>query len=158
MKTRITILVFFNHYLSSTLSSTIRLPRGLVSVYYYKGSQVPLRLVLVSRSVLVLSQPSDVSDLVPLHLVLITLLSPMCSCCVTICLSQAYGCGDHYIKTKIPLWQNNKKQPGLSGKGQDCLSHSKLQEAESSMSWKNTSKMPIGELLTETKVITSDHK
>ena len=37
----------------------------------HKGSQVPLHLALVSRSVLVLSQPSDVSDLVPLHLVLI---------------------------------------------------------------------------------------
>ena len=35
-------------------------------------------LVLMSRSVLVLSQPSDVSDLVPLHLVSITLLSPTC--------------------------------------------------------------------------------
>ena len=65
MKTRIAILVFFNHYLSSILSSTIRLPRGLVSAHYYKGSQVPSRLVLISRSVLVLSQPSDVSDLVP---------------------------------------------------------------------------------------------
>ena len=69
MKTRIAILVFFNHYLSSISSSTIRLPRGLVSVYYYKGSQVPLCLVLVYKSVLVLSQPSDVSNLVPLCLV-----------------------------------------------------------------------------------------
>ena len=71
MKTRIAILVFFNHYSSSISSYIIRLPRGLVSVHYYKGSQVPLCLVLVSKSVLVLSQPSDVSDLVPLHLVLI---------------------------------------------------------------------------------------
>ena len=69
MKTRIAILVFFNHYLSSILSSTIRLPRGLVSAHYYKGSQVPSRLVLISRSVLVLSQPSDISDLVPSCLV-----------------------------------------------------------------------------------------
>ena len=36
-------------------------------------------LVLVSRSVLVLSQPSDVSNLVPSHLVSITLLSPTSS-------------------------------------------------------------------------------
>ena len=42
-------------------SSIIRLPRGLVSVRYYKGSQVSSHLVLVSRSVLVLSQPSDVT-------------------------------------------------------------------------------------------------
>ena len=42
-------------------SSLIRLPRGLVSAHYYKGSQVPSRLVLASRSVLVLSQPSDVT-------------------------------------------------------------------------------------------------
>ena len=79
MRTRITILVFFNHYLSSTLSSIIRLPRGLVSTYYNKGSQVPLCLVLVSKSVLVLSQPSDVNDLVPSRLVSISLLSPTSS-------------------------------------------------------------------------------
>ena len=69
MKTRIAILVFFNHYQLSISSSIIRLPRGLVSVLYYKGSQVPSCLVLVSRSVLVLSQPSDIIDLVPLCLV-----------------------------------------------------------------------------------------
>ena len=69
MKTRITILVFFNHYLSSISSLIIRLPRGLVSVHTHKGSQVPSHLVLISRSVLVLSQPSDISDLVPSCLV-----------------------------------------------------------------------------------------
>ena len=68
-KTRIAILVFFNHYSSSISSLIIRLPRGLVSIYTNQGSQVPLRLVLVSRSVLVLSQPSDISDLVPPRLV-----------------------------------------------------------------------------------------
>ena len=47
----------------------ICLPRGLVSVHTYKGSQVSSCLVLVSRSVLVLSQPSDIIDLVPLCLV-----------------------------------------------------------------------------------------
>ena len=83
MRTRITILVFclhyFNHYLSSILSSIICLPRGLVCVHNNKGSQVPSCLVLVSKSVLVLSLPSDVSDLVPSGLVLITLLSPTSS-------------------------------------------------------------------------------
>ena len=64
-------MVFFNHYSSSILSLTTRLPRGLVSVHTHKGSQRPLCLVLISRSILVLSQPSDVSDLVPLRLVLI---------------------------------------------------------------------------------------
>ena len=77
MKTRIAILVFFNHYYLLNSSFIIRLPRGLVSIHYYKGSQVPSRLVLVSTSVLVLSQPSDISDLVPLSLVSIALLSPM---------------------------------------------------------------------------------
>ena len=72
MKTRIAILVFFNHYLHSTSSSIIRLPRGLASVHTHKGSQVPSCLVLISRSVLVLSQPSDVSNLVPSCLVSIT--------------------------------------------------------------------------------------
>ena len=55
------------------MSLIIRLPKGLVSGYTHKGSQVPLHLVLVSRSVLVLSQPSDVIDLVPSCLVLIAL-------------------------------------------------------------------------------------
>ena len=40
---------------------------------------MPLRLVLVSKGVLVLSQPSDISDLVPSRLVSICLLSPMLS-------------------------------------------------------------------------------
>ena len=60
----------------------------------------------MSTSVLVLSQPSDVSDLVPSHLVLIDLLSPTSSAASHICLSQAYGCSDRYIKTKIPLWRD----------------------------------------------------
>ena len=68
-KTRIAILVFFNHYLPLISSLLIRLPRGLVSIHTHKGSLVPSHLVLVSRSVLVLSQPSDVCDLVPLRLV-----------------------------------------------------------------------------------------
>ena len=72
-------MVFFNHYLSPISSLIIRLPRGLVSVQYYKGSQVPSHLVLISRSVFVLSQPSDVSDLVPLRLVSISPLSPASS-------------------------------------------------------------------------------
>ena len=51
-------MVFFNHYLYSISSSLICLPRGLVSVYYCKGSQVPSQLVLVSKSVLVLVSKS----------------------------------------------------------------------------------------------------
>ena len=45
-----------------------------------------------------LSQPSDVSDLVPSRLVSISLLSPTFSAMLHICLSQAYGCSDHYNK------------------------------------------------------------
>ena len=62
---------------------------------YCKGSQVPLRLVPVSRSVLVLNKPSDVSDLVPLCLVSINPLS-LTFHCITNCLSQAYSCSGHY--------------------------------------------------------------
>ena len=72
-KTRIAILVFFNHYLFFTRLLSFACQEAL-SVY--KGSQVSSHLVLISRSVLVLSQPSDISDLVPLHLVSINLLSP----------------------------------------------------------------------------------
>ena len=50
-------------------SSIIRLPRGLVCVHTYKGIQVSLYLVIVTTSVLVLSQPSGVNDLVPSCLV-----------------------------------------------------------------------------------------
>ena len=75
LKTKDCYLGLLQSLLFSNLSSFIHLPRGLVSVHYYKGSQVSLRLVLVSRSVLVLSQPSDVSDLVPPCLVSISLLS-----------------------------------------------------------------------------------
>ena len=89
-------MVFFNHYYLPNSSYLIRLPRGLVSVSYYKGSQVSSHLVLVSRSLLVLSQPSDVSDLVPLCLVSISLLSPMSFATLHICLSQAYSCSDRY--------------------------------------------------------------
>ena len=78
------------------LSLSFTCQESLVSVHYYKGSQVPSRLGLVSRSVLVLSKPSDVSDLVPSCLVSIALLSPTCSCHITNCLSQAYGCSDRY--------------------------------------------------------------
>ena len=63
---------------------------------YYKGSQVPSCLVLVSRSVLVLGQPSDVSDLVPSRLVSINPAKSHIFCHTTICLSQVYGCSDHY--------------------------------------------------------------
>ena len=42
-------------------SSFIHSHQGLVSVQYYKGSQVSSHLVLASSSVLVLSQPSDVT-------------------------------------------------------------------------------------------------
>ena len=48
-----------------------------------------------------LSQPSDVSDLVPLHLVSIALLSPTFSRHLTNCLSQAYGCSDRYTWTAM---------------------------------------------------------
>ena len=79
MKTRIAILVFFNHYLSSILSSIIRSPKALLVLTTTRGAKYHSRLVLVSRSVLVLSQPSDVSSLVPSCLVSITLLSPTSS-------------------------------------------------------------------------------
>ena len=69
MKTRITILVFFK----SLLIFYHSLAKRPCLYLHSQGSQVPLRLVLVSRSVLVLSQPSDISDLVPSRLVSITL-------------------------------------------------------------------------------------
>ena len=46
---------------SSNSSSFIRLPGSLVSIRYYKESQVSTHLVHVSTSVLVLIQPSDVT-------------------------------------------------------------------------------------------------
>ena len=55
-------------------SLIICLPRGLVSCHTFKGSQVPSHLVLVYKSVLLLSQHSDVTDLVPSRLVLIALM------------------------------------------------------------------------------------
>ena len=60
-KTKDRHLGLLQSLLSSHSSSIIRLPRGLVSVHYYKGSQVSSHLALVSRSVLVLSKPSDVT-------------------------------------------------------------------------------------------------
>ena len=77
-------------------SSIIRLPRGLVSVHYYKGSQVSSNLVLVSTSVLVLKSAKWRYDLVPSRLVSSTLLSLTCSSTSRIRLSQAYGCSDRY--------------------------------------------------------------
>ena len=50
-------------------SLTTHMPRSLLGVHTHQGSQVPSRLVLVSRSALVLSQPSDIIDLVPSCLV-----------------------------------------------------------------------------------------
>ena len=70
LKTKDRHLGLLQSLLAHSSSLIICLPRGLVSVPTHKGSQVPLHLVLVSRSVLVLSQPSDISDLVPLRLVL----------------------------------------------------------------------------------------
>ena len=61
MKTKDRHLGLLQSLLSLNLSSIIRLPRGLVSACYCKRSQVSSYLVLVSRSVLVLSQPSDVA-------------------------------------------------------------------------------------------------
>ena len=75
-KTKDRHLGLLQSLLSSNSSSIICLPRGLVSIRTHKRSQVPTCLVLISRSVLVLSQPSDVSDLVPSRLVSIILLSP----------------------------------------------------------------------------------
>ena len=54
-------------------------------------------LVLASRSVFVLSQPSDVSNLVPSHLVSIILAKSYKFRRTIHCLSQVYGCSDHYI-------------------------------------------------------------
>ena len=76
-------------------------------------------LVLVSRSVLVLSQPSDVDDLVPSCLVSLVPLSPTCSTTTLNRLSQAYGCSDRYIKTKIlhrgGTTRNNSTRVGKDG-------------------------------------------
>ena len=89
---------YFNHYLFSIHLLSIRLPRGLVSIHTTRGAKCLCTLSLY-QSVLVLSQPSDVSDLVPSRLVLIILLSPTCFRCITICLSQVYGCSDCYNVT-----------------------------------------------------------
>ena len=59
-KTRIAILVFFNHYSLLTRIS-FACQKALSGVHYDKGNQVSSYLVFVSRSVLVLSQPSDVT-------------------------------------------------------------------------------------------------
>ena len=48
-KTKDRYLGLLQSLLRSHSSSLIRLPRGLVSVHYYKGSQVSSYLVLVSR-------------------------------------------------------------------------------------------------------------
>ena len=69
LKTKDLHLGLLQSLLSSTSSSITRLPGGLACVHTDKGSQVSSHLVLITTSVLVLSQPSDVSDLVPLHLV-----------------------------------------------------------------------------------------
>ena len=50
-----------------------------------------------------LSQPSDISDLVPWCLVSIILLSPTSFTTSHICLSQAYGCSDHYTSYQLRL-------------------------------------------------------
>ena len=60
-KTKDRYLGLLQSLLYSLSSYIIRLPRGLASVHYYKGSQVSSHLVPVSRSVLVLSQPSDIT-------------------------------------------------------------------------------------------------
>ena len=60
-KTKDRYLGLLQSLLSSNSSSIIRLPRGLVSVHYYKGSQVSSYLVLVSRVSLCLVKPSDVT-------------------------------------------------------------------------------------------------
>ena len=49
-----------------------------------------------------LSQPSDVSDLVPSRLVSISLLSPHVFRHITYCLSQAFGCSDCYTISSLP--------------------------------------------------------
>ena len=69
------LLSLLQSLLASISSSIIRSPRGLVSVHTTRGAKC--RCVLCSyQGVLVLSQPSDVSDLVPSRLVSISLLSP----------------------------------------------------------------------------------
>ena len=60
-KTKDRYLGLLQSLLFSNSSSFIRLPRGLVCTCHNKGGQVSSYLVLVSRSVLVLSKPSDVT-------------------------------------------------------------------------------------------------
>ena len=61
-KTKDRHLGLLQSLLASNSSYLIRLPRGIVSAPHYERSQVSSHLVLVSRSVLVLSQPSDVTN------------------------------------------------------------------------------------------------
>ena len=60
-KTKDRYLGLLQSLLSSQLIFYHLLTKGLVSVRYYKGSQVSSHLVLVTKSVLVPSQPSDVT-------------------------------------------------------------------------------------------------
>ena len=69
MKTKDHHLGLLQSLLVSTLISLHSLAKRPCQSSVHKGSQVPFCLVLVSRSVLVLSQPSDVIDLVPSRLV-----------------------------------------------------------------------------------------
>ena len=57
----------------------------------------------------------------------------------------------HYIKTKIPLWQNNK-QPENCGQLKDCSNHTKFDKAGSETYPNTTSKQHSGASLIGTKV------
>ena len=87
--------------LVSISSSLIRLPRGLVSVHYYKGSQVSSCLALVSEVSLCLvgqvtlrssTFVSSIESLAKSH----------ASFHVPHCLSQANGCSDRYTREESP--------------------------------------------------------
>ena len=102
MKTKDRYLGLLQSLLAFHSSSIIRLPRGLVSTRTTRGVKY-LHVLYSYQGVLVLSQPSDVSNLVPSHLVSISLLSPTSSTASHICLSQAYGYSDHYTLHCFPV-------------------------------------------------------
>ena len=97
LKTKDCHLGLLQSLLSSNSSSIIRLPRGLVGTHTTKGAKY-LHDLCSYQSVLVLGQPSDVSDLVPSHLVSISPTKSHVFRHITICLSQVYSCSDCYIR------------------------------------------------------------
>ena len=64
-------MVFFNHYSFPTRLLSFTCQEALSVVTLTKGAKYLRVLCSYHRSVLVLSQPSDVTDLVPMRLVLL---------------------------------------------------------------------------------------